>query len=257
MNNDLVVYPGWLGAMVEAARSDARIGLVNPEWNIPKRLNDDHRRFYTEVMRHRKPEVIATDFCRGFCFLVRPEVLSAVSGLDDAFSPGYYDDWDLSMRALRAGFISVRALNGFVFHVKNVSYGRQELGTHRLLSEKRVVFEQRWGKPRRLMILDGGAGISPTGLSELLDRQNQVTVWSSKAPLLRHTNCRWHTVPRVLLALTFIGVCLDQLRLTARRRADHVCFTAPDKGVFVRLLRWLGARPVIFNVGCAVGRTET
>ena len=37
MNNDTVVYPGWLSEMVGVAEKDESIGVVNPLWELPKR----------------------------------------------------------------------------------------------------------------------------------------------------------------------------------------------------------------------------
>jgi len=251
MNNDLIVYPGWLREMVAVAEADAAVGLVNPEWNIPKQFNEDHKRFYEHVMLKRRESSIDTDFARGFCFLIKPQVIAAIGGLGEDFAPGYYDDWDYSMRALVCGYRCARALKGFVHHIKNVSYGVAAVGTKQLLAEKQVVFEKKWGRPSRVIIFDLG-GLDAGTLRGLLDRQNRVTVRSRQRPLLRHTNCRWFSVGRFSFFFDCLFVVMNEKRRSVSHRADRL-FVVGKGGSFLSwVLRSLGATAVDQRIGCMV-----
>ena len=112
MNNDTVVYPGWLSEMISVAEKDKLIGLVNPLWELPKRYRGTPDGYFSKIITRQHGRFIETDYARGFCFLIKREVINKIGGLDEIFSPGYFDDWDYSARAIRAGFRCVRAEGG-------------------------------------------------------------------------------------------------------------------------------------------------
>ncbi len=120
MNNDTIVYPGWLEEMVSVAQKNPQFGLVNPEWQIPKKFKGGREKYYYEVIKKQSGKFIETDWVRGFCSLIKRAVIEKIGGLDKVFAPGYYDDWDYSLRAIREGFLAVKAQGAFVWHYKNI-----------------------------------------------------------------------------------------------------------------------------------------
>ncbi len=219
MNNDTVVYPGWLEEMIVVAGQDPQIGIVNPEWEVPREFGSDTARYVKQDISARHGEFMETDWARGFCYLTKRCVIDRIGGLDRDFAPAYYDDWDYSLRAAAAGYRCARALGAFVYHFRNVTYSTNSSGqTSALLQQKGQVFYKRWGKPLNLLVIDDGR--SPDieeKILVLLRDQNRVMVISPRVGL-RHTNLKVIRVPRWLSGLASAVVLLDDARHSPRKR---------------------------------------
>lgn len=58
----------------------------------------------------------------GFAMLVRGDVWRATGGMDEDFAPGYFEDDDLSMKILKAGYRMVFCRNSFIYHAGSQSF---------------------------------------------------------------------------------------------------------------------------------------
>ncbi|MCM1215148.1 MAG: HAD-IIIC family phosphatase [Lachnospiraceae bacterium] len=78
----------------------------------------------------------------GFSMLVRRNVWDAIGGMDEQFSPGYFEDDDLCMQISRRGFKLLLCKNSFVYHAGSQSFCHKEnvddilLGHHQLFLSK-------------------------------------------------------------------------------------------------------------------------
>ena len=124
MNNDMKVYPDWLGELVKVADSDEKIGIV-----VPMLMNDDKTikligyiensglllRFKVlgqgEVDNGQFPEVIELAHGNG---LVKRDVFEKAGLLDEKFF-GYWDELDFCYRARRFGYKTVAATKSKVW----------------------------------------------------------------------------------------------------------------------------------------------
>ncbi len=189
MNNDTVVTPGWLEEMIRIAGLEEKIGLVNPSWeDKPERVGDIGK--HAASLKRWAGQAVEMDWCRGFCFLIKREVLEAVHGLDLAYDPAYYDDWDFSVRAVRSGFRCMLAKGAYVHHWQNVTYpevlGR--VSWNELFERNRRIFYERWGVPLRVVLVLGKdmqerIPVFRNLFFELLRDQHKLYVWHSINPL--------------------------------------------------------------------------
>jgi len=249
VNNDIRVFPGWLSEMTRIADSDKRIGLVNPCWELPQAFNDKPGEYYRKVVVKKEGRYVETDWARGFCFLIKRQVIDRIGGLDEGFAPGYYDDWDYSVRAINNGFVVVRAEGAFVRHYGNVTFGKV-FGKLRLNAEllrKQDMFEKKWGRPLRIsLVLDsalmnGCAAVGGLGLRLLRD-QNRLEVMDGTGRFeLRHTNCRTKKVLRGFLKLACLFSLLLNLRYRNKKRYDAV-ICSPGLNGFLRSFPYLKDR---------------
>jgi GT2 family glycosyltransferase len=246
MNNDTVVYPGWLSEMVRAAESDSRVGLVNPEWQLPKRYFLGRTVYFNTVVRGNRGRVVEVDFVRGFCFLVARALIRRIGGLDLEFSPGYYDDTDYSIRAIKSGFICVRARGAFVWHYQNVT-ADVALGIAKmndLLVRHRMLFHQLWGYPLRILFV-GEQVWEKNEFSALifglLRDQHRVTVVTPYRLGISHVNFREIRAPRFLAAAAGKFALMDNARYNKRKRFDII--------VCPRRVKELLTRTAIFRDG--------
>lgn len=141
MNNDVIVSAGWLDNMVDIMDKNPKIGLMNPRWEKGS-------------FKGPRGEYIETDWCRGFCALIRREVIDKIGGFDEAYGFGYWEDHDYSIRAIKAGYICGLAMNSFVEHIKNVSVksAMKQKEWDELFVRNRDIFEKRWGRLKRIII---------------------------------------------------------------------------------------------------------
>ena len=76
--------------------------------------------------------------------LVRREFIDANGGMDEAFSPGYYEDTDLSLRLRKEGYRLRICKNSFIYHAGGSSFKkRPDLDA---INERNLAYlAQKWG----------------------------------------------------------------------------------------------------------------
>lgn len=126
MDNDAVVTPGWLRRLLHHAQVDGRSGCVGPVSNraahgqqIPFAGGTDPealRRFADGVHAAHAKQGQPHNILTSFCLLFRRELLDAIGGFDERFSPWGWEDDDFTLRATLAGFRNRIARDVFVRH---------------------------------------------------------------------------------------------------------------------------------------------
>jgi GT2 family glycosyltransferase len=229
ISNDTLVFPGWLSEMLSAARQSPAVGLVNPQWEFPARFGGRLDIWAARLRKRYAGQSAETDWARGFCFLVRREVINAIGGLDEAFSPGYFDDWDFAVRAVKKGYICTVALAAFVRHYINATFGPQlgKQGMNRLFEERRQMFLRKWGRPLRIcQVADHGSSSQTaaveTALALLRDQNRLVLITDDPAIGIRHTNCVVKRGPGWMLWIKLAANLLNNLRYQKTKRYDMI-----------------------------------
>lgn len=153
LNSDAIVYNNWLDRL-RAQASRKGVGTVTPLSNnaticsypVANRPNGEPQdcdyhildRLCSEVNAGRA-ENIPTAI--GFCMYIRRETLDEIGHFDaETFGRGYGEENDFCMRASAAGWRNVAALDTFVRHSGETSFGlsakeRQREGLQRVLSK--------------------------------------------------------------------------------------------------------------------------
>jgi GT2 family glycosyltransferase len=172
MDNDVVVTPGWLARLARHMELDPFAACVGP---LADRAA--HGQEVAFDAAQGSPDARADEIARAnpggfrlasllssFLVLVRREALEAVGGFDERFSPWGFEDDDLTLRCVLAGFHNRVALDTFVRHA---SYGSDADKARRhaaLLDANWRRFAQKWG-----LAQDAPHG-DYAGLAPLLER---------------------------------------------------------------------------------------
>lgn len=157
LNNDTEVRAGALDALVDAADSDEKIGLVGAMLVYPDgRLQESGGIIWADGSgwnygRDRDPgapEFQArrdVDYCSGAAILVRREVFERVGGFDQRYAPAYYEDTDLAFAIRASGYRSIVEPRAVVVHHEGVSHGTDPTaGVKRYQEINRVQFVEKW-----------------------------------------------------------------------------------------------------------------
>lgn len=141
LNSDTVVQSGWIDRMVQAARSDKRIGTVTPLSNnaeictVPytcKSLPIEDLSLATEVdqvaAQVNAGKILDIPVAIGFCMYIKRACLDQIGLFDAAtWGRGYGEEVDFCMKAASMGWRHVMTGDTFVVHRGNVSFGEEKL----------------------------------------------------------------------------------------------------------------------------------
>jgi len=156
LNSDVVVGPEWFTRLAAAANSTSTIatasaltnngtilsvpGRNDPTPDLPAGLSVDEaaRRVAaaSTLLRPRIPTAI------GHCTYIKRTALDVVGNFDPIFSPGYYEEVDLSQRMLAAGYVHIAADDVFVFHRGGASFGDSPAVAARKLANDAIISER-------------------------------------------------------------------------------------------------------------------
>jgi GT2 family glycosyltransferase/SAM-dependent methyltransferase len=156
-NNDTVVTPGWLTAMLDCASSAPDVGVVTPKFLYPDgSLNeaggiiwrdgtgvnygrgDAPERFPYEYRRE-------TDYGSAAALMVSAELWSDTEGFDERYLPMYYEDADLCFEARERGLRVLYEPQAVVVHVEGATAGSDaESGYKRFQEQNRPKFVAKW-----------------------------------------------------------------------------------------------------------------
>jgi GT2 family glycosyltransferase len=157
LNNDTVVLPGWLEALVETAERDESVGavgsmLLDPDgrvqeagsivWSNGETLKYGQRRAPEDRRFVFAREV---DFCSGASLLVRREVFEQLGGFDQRYAPAYYEDTDLCMGVRALGRKVVYQPQSRLYHFEGGTAGTDtRTGFRRYQVINREKFYDKW-----------------------------------------------------------------------------------------------------------------
>lgn len=80
----------------------------------------------------------------GFAMLVKRSVWDAVGGMDERFSPGYFEDDDLCMQILKQGYRILLCKNSFIYHAGSQSFSH--IGhVNEILLKHQELFVEKYG----------------------------------------------------------------------------------------------------------------
>ncbi|MBI5632322.1 MAG: glycosyltransferase family 2 protein [Nitrospirae bacterium] len=148
LNSDTVVTEGSVETMMEAMKKNQEIGILGPSlaypdgriqlsfYDDPTPARELYRAFFMEKLsnirnrrRVEKKGPIYSDWIMGACMLIRREVIDAIGLLDDKVFM-YYEDFDICLRARKAGWKVACLPEARIIHFENAS-GKKKFSTER------------------------------------------------------------------------------------------------------------------------------
>lgn len=187
LNNDTVVLPGWLPALVDTLDTQADAAIVGSKimyldgtiqeaggqlFNDGTAMNAGRGKSPLEPVLNFAREV---DYITGCSILVRKSFWDAVGGFDERYRTAYCEDSDLAMTARSLGMRVLYQPASEVVHYEHQTYGRQETSNTELQAHNIAVLRDKWkdafardhlppGTPAHLVVANAERRPSPAAL---------------------------------------------------------------------------------------------
>ena len=117
LNNDILFTPDWLVDTIKSFELDEQLGALSPRNNEKTKLNANnylagYKKYLSKFSAPLK--YVVTPFFS--CVIFKRKVIDEIGFFDENFSPAFFEDNDLSFRALYKGYSLAYNNNSFIFH---------------------------------------------------------------------------------------------------------------------------------------------
>ncbi|HMK88019.1 MAG TPA: glycosyltransferase [Methylocystis sp.] len=159
VNPDIELLPGALDALVRAKESREHVGAVGGRLLFPGgRIQEAGAHFKNDgLLTHpylrdaRDPNAAEatyrreTGYVSGALLLIEKTLFDRLEGFDEAFTPAYFEDTDLCVRAARLGYATLYEPFATAVHFESSTSASRE-AVEALLDSHRKLFRDRHGK---------------------------------------------------------------------------------------------------------------
>ncbi|NFF82043.1 glycosyltransferase [Clostridium botulinum] len=153
LNNDTVIISNSTFNLRMGLYSNENVGAtgaVSNSVSYYQQISDTYNNF-DEYMNFALKNNIANETCYeqrlklvGFAMLIKRDVLDKVGLLDERFTPGNFEDDDISLRILREGYKLLLCKDSYIHHFGSVSFKNNINEYSSILKNNSKKFEEKW-----------------------------------------------------------------------------------------------------------------
>ena len=151
LNTDCLLSKNTIPKLIEHMEKNNKIGIICPISSNAANLSFDILENYSYMqvndMFYKNFKGMNFDACTvvGNCLMISRECMEKTGYLDEAYGMGYGDETDYQFKAHKQGFEAKVAIDTYVFHKSEVSFGTSPEKQKRL-EHNREIFFSRWGE---------------------------------------------------------------------------------------------------------------
>jgi len=151
LNTDCIIASNTIGKLMEHMNKDKKIGLICPvssnAANLTLEMFDGFSFMQMDKLLERKFLGKNFDACTvvGNCLMISKECIKKVGYLDEIYGTGYGEETDYQFKAMEKGFEAKVAIDTYVFHKSEVSFGTSKEKQEKLERNRKIFFD-RWGE---------------------------------------------------------------------------------------------------------------
>lgn len=154
LNNDIIVTPSWINNLDRALYSSKDIGGVGCISNYcanGQQIDVNYKSLKEMLIFSRginTPNKLLWDYKNtliGFCYLMKKSVIDKIGMLDERFTPGNYEDNDISFRMLSNGYKLLLCKDTFIHHFGSVSFNENSYKFIHTMNGNLQKFNDKWG----------------------------------------------------------------------------------------------------------------
>ena len=199
LNNDTIVTPNWLNNLDKLLYSDDSIGAVGSISNSCSNgqiINVNYNNFdemidLSKVINNsNKIDYTYKTYLVGYCYLVKKSIIDKVGYFDEIFTPGNFEDNDLSYRISSFGYKLLLCKNSYIHHFGSVSFKSTSEEYYKLYMKNLDKLKKKWefdiieksfsglsistylNNDKNLKVLEIGCGIGATYFNVLQLNKN-------------------------------------------------------------------------------------
>lgn len=151
LNNDIILTASWLENLINVMESNKKIGVVVPTCNSSSNYQTTPLYYTNTTMLQEAAKAFNISNPNKweeklrlmlYVAIFRTNELKDLGGLDEIYSPGGFDDDDLTCRYRRAGYKLILARDTYIHH-----YGSMTIGESysKILGRNREIFKNKLG----------------------------------------------------------------------------------------------------------------
>lgn len=154
LNNDTVIMPNSIFNLRMGLYSNEKIGAtgaVSNNVSYYQQISEIYDDF-DKYMDYALCNNISNEICYeeriklvGFAMLIKREVLDKVGLLDEIFTPGNFEDDDISLRIISEGYKLLLCKDSYIHHFGSVSFKKNPEEYINLLKVNSNKFKKKWG----------------------------------------------------------------------------------------------------------------